>query len=430
MRSAAPIGRLALVAAVAVGTVASGAAQAPTGRTAWAGMLDEHPAIAYQSRPPDDRVARLNRTLSYGSRTLAHDARRGYLPAVLEALGLSPESQLLIFSKSGLQRDHTGPETPRALYFDDAVTVGYVAGAPTLELAAHDPQQGVMFYTLAQAPTGRPTFVRQTGCLTCHVSAATLDVPGLIARSHHVARDGELIGRLGLDVVDHRTPHTARWGGWFVTAQGAPPPYQPLGHRGNLATELLPSGATIVSDEVAVAWKAHAARTDQYPSAQSDIAGLLVFDHQVRATNLITRLQWESRVAAHSGRAVPQDTTVRRLAVELADYLLFADEAPMAVPVVPHPAFAAQRLARVPHDRRGRSLGALDLSTRLATYPCSPLVYSEAFDALRADVRQLVYARMKAVLDGQVSRTRFPTLTAADRRAVREILAETKADWR
>lgn len=423
MRRARPV-LASAVCALAAAVVS--ASQGP----AFPGLLDEHPAIAYAQRPTSDRVARLNAALAGGTRTLGHDSRLGYLPAVLEALGLSPASQVLLFSKTGLQRDDTGPSTPRALYFDEAVTVGYIAGAASLELAAHDPQQGVVFYTLSQAPTARPAFVRQTGCLTCHVAASTLEVPGLIARSHPVARDGTVIGRLGVESVDHRTPHTARWGGWFVTTQGLPPPYQPLGHRGNLAIDLLPSGATIVSDDVAVAWRSRAADGVDYLSPQSDMAGLLLFDHQVRAINLLTRLQWEARVAESAGRPVAAVPAVQRLARELADYLLFADEAPMAVPVEPRPAFAASLQARVPHDRRGRSCAELDLTTRLLVYPCSPLVYSEAFDALPPAVRRLVYSRMQAVLNGRVSGRAFAQLTRADRRAVREILAETKRDWR
>ena len=40
-----------------------------------------------------------------------------------------------------------------------------------------------------------------------------------------------------------------------------------------------------------------------YPSAHSDIVALMVFQHQARMTNLITRVGWEARVAAHEGRA-------------------------------------------------------------------------------------------------------------------------------
>jgi len=39
--------------------------------------------------------------------------------------------------------------------------------------------------------------------------------------------------------------------------------------------------------------------TDAYLSPHSDIVALLVFEHQMRMMNLITRVGWEVRVAVH-----------------------------------------------------------------------------------------------------------------------------------
>ena len=128
-------------------------------------------------------MAKLNQALAHGGRSLQRDDRTGYLRPVLEALGVPIDSQLLVFSKTGVQRAYTSPHNPRALYFDPSVAVAYVPGAPLLEVAAHDPQQGVVFYALDQTAAS-PLFVRQRSCLTCHVAASTLDVPGMIARSY------------------------------------------------------------------------------------------------------------------------------------------------------------------------------------------------------------------------------------------------------
>ena len=86
-----------------------------------------------------------------GTVSLAYRERGGYLLPVLDALGVPPESQLLVFSKTGIQGAATGPQNPRAIFFDDAVVVGYIPGARFLELAAHDPEQGVVFYTIDQS---------------------------------------------------------------------------------------------------------------------------------------------------------------------------------------------------------------------------------------------------------------------------------------
>jgi hypothetical protein len=37
--------------------------------------------------------------------------------------------------------------------------------------------------------------------------------------------------------------------------------------------------------------------TSGYLSAQSDIAALMVFEHQMRMVNLLTRIGWEARLA-------------------------------------------------------------------------------------------------------------------------------------
>ena len=416
-------GRL-LVSATALGlAIASGAwtlAQKPEPST---GVLDEHPAIQYASRPTTDRVAKLNSALTAGERSLSRDPRTGYLLPVLQALGVPLESQLLVFSKTGVQRAYTGPRTPRALFYDQSVAVGYVPGAPLLELAAHDPQQGVVFYTIDQAAAA-PVAVRRTSCLTCHVSASTLGVPGIIARSHTVGGDGNTVPQFGVEAVNHQTAHSDRWGGWFVTSE-ALTPYGQRAHAGNITV----SGGGTTSNQVFVEWMRSAPETRGYLSPSSDIIALLVFDHQMHAINLLTKLNWESRVAASAGEAGVPDGTVGALADELADYLLFTGEAPPSVPLEPVPAFAAYLAARTPKDHRGRSFGQLDAETRLFRYPCSYMVYSESFDGLSPAVKQAVYRRMLEILSGRDARAKYAHLAAVDRQAILEILHDTKPDF-
>lgn len=83
--------------------------------------------------PHDDPVARLNRKLAAGQAQLEFSAGQGYLPAVLQALGISSATQLLVFSKTSLQRRFISPATPRAIYFNDDVAVAFIDGAPLLE---------------------------------------------------------------------------------------------------------------------------------------------------------------------------------------------------------------------------------------------------------------------------------------------------------
>jgi hypothetical protein len=56
------------------------------------------------------------------------------------------------------------------------------------------------------------------------------------------------------------------------------------------------------------------------------------------------------------------------------------------------------------------------------------MIYSEAFDALAPAAKDAVYRRMWRVLSGGETAAKYATLSAADRRAVAEILRETKSD--
>jgi hypothetical protein len=417
-------GRL-VVTAAALG-MAITASPSPSGQrpAVWAGALDEHPSIQYAARPTTDRVAKLNQALTQGGRSLQRDSRTGYLRPLLEALGVSVESQLLVFSKTGVQRAYTSPKNPRALFFDESVVVGYNPGAPMIELAAHDPQQGMVFYTLDQAAAA-PVLARRTTCLTCHVSAATLNVPGAIARSNFVGDDGNVIPELGSYDVTHQTAHSDRWGGYYVTSEGIAAPYAQRAHAGNITF----SGRGNTSNVVFVEWLDSSPESRGYLSASSDIVALLVFDHQVHAINLMTRLNWESRVAQAGGPLNVSDEPLRHLVNELADYLLFVGEVPPSAPLTPRPGFAERLESRTPKDRRGRSFGQLDVVTRLLRYPCSYLVYSEAFDGLSRPVKDAVYRRMLDTLTGADAETRNRRVSGDDRRAVLEILRDTKPDF-
>jgi hypothetical protein len=280
-----------------------------------------------------------------------------------------------------------------------------------------------VFYTLDQTAAA-PVLTRERSCLTCHVSATTLEVPGMIARSNTIAEDGNVVPQTGSQNVNHQTPHPDRWGGWFVTSEDAAPPYAQMAHRGNITF----SGRGNTSNQVFVDWLNSSPETLGYVSSSSDIVGLLLFDHQMHAINLLTRLNWESRVAGTNGDAGALNNTVRRLANELADYLLFADEAPPLAPLTPPPAFAANLEGRTPTDRRGRSFGQLDMVNRTLRYPCSYMVYSDAFDGLPMTVKDAVYRRMLDILASEQPSARTH-LTVADRRAILEILRDTKPDF-
>jgi hypothetical protein len=56
----------------------------------------------------------------------------------------------------------TSRSNPRALFFNDAVVVGYVRWTRMLEVAVQDPRQGVIFYTLDKTRQERPSLLVAT----------------------------------------------------------------------------------------------------------------------------------------------------------------------------------------------------------------------------------------------------------------------------
>jgi len=382
---------------------------AQPGRSAFPGTIDQHPAIDYRGTTASDVVTRV------AVSGLAFDGTQGYLRSVLAALDIPIESQVLLFSKTGIQHQFTNPQNPRALYFNDHVIVGYIPNAPFLEIASHDPRQGVIFYLLKQEPAAPPSFARAPVCLSCHLTGNTLDVPGLLVRSMFTGPEGRTMPQLGSFVVDHRNPLEQRWGGFYVTgAHGA------ARHMGNaMITDLSHPEAAIGAATLNRATLDSRVDAMLYPSASSDIVALMVFDHQGRAVNLFTLLGWQTRIAKAESRLDFTTGELRDVVRETADYLLFADEAPLTAPIEGTSGFGKTFTAAGRRDSRNRSLRELDLQTRLLKYRCSYMIYSPAFGALPVEARAAVIARMKQILDGR-----------ADGAAVQEILGETLAGWR
>src|SRR6185295_12841573 len=266
-----------------------------------------HPAIGYYARPTHDLVADLNHRIEAGSARLDFDGTSGYLPSVLAALRVPVESQMLVMSKTGVQGLYTGPANPRAIYFNDAATVGYIRGAPLLELAVQDPEQGVVFYALEQKPQPRPLFERRPACLGCHQAYTTLHVPGMLARSVFMAADGLPLSQFGSYDPDHRTLFRQRWGGWYVTGT-----HGSMRHMGNAILTSADQRDTMISERTLNRTSLDGLFDARgYLSAHSDIAALMVFQHQGHMMNLITRLGWEARLAAHEGRLDPAGGALR-----------------------------------------------------------------------------------------------------------------------
>jgi len=385
-----------------------------------------------------DPVALLQRRLSEGKVQLGFVPGTGYLPALLKALGVPVSSQTLVFSKTSSQADLVSPTTPRAIYFNDEVSLGWVPGASVIDLAAIDPNLGPIFYTLEQHREGPVRFARTGECLQCHVGRKTFDVPGLLVRSVYTQPDGTAMGQVDGFVNGHNSPLDLRWGGWYVTGT-----HVGAVHLGN--TVVRGQGPLDVGDLSAggnVTDLRGRFNTARYLTPHSDLVALLVLEHQVRMQNLITHANYETRLALDQvsrerrpGESSTQDLPAwaeQRIAVAgelLLEYMLFCDEAPLKGPVRGTSPFAAEFQRSGPWASEARSLHQLELQTRLFRYPCSFLIYSAAFDALPLEMKHYLWRRLDQILGGHDTSPAFVSLSSRVRCELFEILKETKPEF-
>lgn len=380
------------------------------------------PPIDYLEATPRDAVSALQARLDSGDANLRFDRHFGYLRSLLKQLEVPLASQTLVFSKTSLQVKHISPRTPRAIYFSDDVYVGWVQGG-NIEVSTVDPQLGANFYLLEQQETARPKIVRQTyDCLQCHSSGLTRDVPGHLVRSVATGPDGHIRLSAPSYLSDHNSPLRERWGGWYVTGQhGA---QRHLGNRFAKPTEDpqrldLEPGANVTDLE---RWF----ETAGHLSEHSDIVALLVLEHQTNMHNRLARANFLWKIAAHEKQLT--DRSLQEIAAPVVEHLLFSGEAPLTDAIVGTSGFSEQFPRRGPRDEQGRSLRDFDLRRRLFTYPCSYLIYSDAFDQLPAPVKREVYRQLWEALTGTKVAPAFAHLTAGDRQAIVQILRATKLD--
>ncbi|MDX2044401.1 MAG: hypothetical protein SF097_24540 [Acidobacteriota bacterium] len=393
--------------------------------------------IGYRSAGKNDAIARLQRRINSGEIKLEHSDSNGYLASVLKQLNIPVSSQGLVFSKTSFQLHRISPNNPRSIFFSDEAYVGWVRGGDLLELAAVDPQFGGVFYMLEQHKADKPRFVRNDECLQCHTSNATRNVPGFVVRSVYPDERGYPIAPLGSHITNHASPLIERWGGWYVTGK-----HGEARHAGNLLfsessnpekPEQL-TGANLTS-------LAKKFTPTSYLSAHSDIVALMVLEHQTQMHNLITRLNYETKLALNNQKVMDEalqrngdelsDSTRRRIeraTEDLLRYMLFVGETRWQSPISGTTSFAKDFVATAQRDKQGRSLRDLDLQKKLFRYPCSYLIYSEAFDALPKPALDHLYKQLWLALTSQTKDKDVLAIAPEDRKAVLEILRQTKTN--
>jgi len=393
----------------------------------------EQPPIDYLNTPVHDAVSKLAERIESGETKLKYDSTFGYLKSVLAELEVPVSSQTLVFSKTSLQLNRISPRRPRSLYFNDDVYIGYCQRGDVLEFAATDAKQGATFYTLEQSDDGKPKFVRDRGgCLSCHASSRTQNVPGYLVRSVFADAAGRPKLGSGTFTTDQTSDFHDRWGGWYVTGN-----HGSMRHMGN---------TICVDDETTFDREAGANeddlsdrfRTETFLTPHSDIVALMVLEHQTQMHNAIASANYETRQALHQSYQMNglldrpkdhiSDSAQRRIAAaseRVLTHLLMCDEFQLTDTVTGSTAFAADFTARGKRDSGGRSLRDFDLQTRLFRYPCSYLIHSGAFDGLPDEVRSKILTGLLDILENRNDSPEYAHLSPAMRSEILAILRET-----
>jgi hypothetical protein len=391
--------------------------------------------INYRADDVSDPVAKLEQQLEKGNTGLTWDSDQGYLKSVLRLLKVPLESQTLVFSKTSFQYPKITPDHPRALYYNDDVYVGKVHEGKAIEIVSFDARQGAIFYLLDEHKAEKPVFQRaELDCTQCHIAAGTRGIPGVLVRSVYANSAGTLVPGAPSYITDQDSPLAERWGGWYVDGQFAG------ASMANAVAATPAAGAPASHNLTPLAAQTY--NPSDYLRPGSDPVAVLVLSHQTQMHNLITLTNYKTRIALYALQTqgtpdtdpatLPEGTRrqFERPAEQLLRYLLFANEAPLgdlhAQAALQASPFAREFAARGPRDSKGRSLRDFDLDTRIFRYPCSYLIYSDAFDAIPRPAKDYIYHRLLQILTGEDQSEDFAHLALPERRAVLEILLDTK----
>ena len=244
----------------------------------------------------------------------------------------------------------------------------------------------------------------------------------------------------GSFLTTHASLLSQRWGGWYVTGTH--------GRQSHLGNFTLPDSRKPKTIDNGAGQNVIDLKdrfdVGRYLTPHSDLVSLMVLEHQSETHNLITTVNFETRYALHqqanevqAAKTVDDDVVrgevirqMEKTIEAVVRQLLFQAEAPLSDSVAGTSRFSREFSARGPRDRQGRSLREFDLTRRMFRYPCSYLVYSEAFQALPEVARSAIYRRIGQILTANDLPDDFAHLSSVDRAAIHEILIDTIAEYR
>lgn len=395
--------------------------------TSRAADLWDLPPLRYSDTASNDPIARIAEGRGIEGRTPLEKLR-----FVLKSLEIPEASQILVFSKTSKQNGLIHPGNPRSIFFNENHYVGYVPGGD-IEVIAQDDLLGPIFYLIRAGDGEKPVVMRDTAdCLSCHGTARTESVPGVLVRSVFPDDSGHPLLGLGTFQIDHASPIQERWGGYYVTGRSSLP------HLGN-RTYHENDGRSMPDSSPELETLEGKIDVSNYLKRTSDIVALMVLEHQCQVHNHLVaaamnyrRVHWLQKSLNPS--ADPDQGAAGKLADDAAhkivDLLLFQTEAPLGENGIEGTAeFQEVFSARFPKSREGRSLADFQLNDRLFKHRCSFMVYSRAFTHLPPRVKAAVISQLRKTLEGRQESHKPLNIKPSECKKILSILADTLPDW-
>lgn len=391
------------------------------------GVAIDKPPISYSDTADNNRVTRLLEKLASKDVQLEYTPEHEYLRSLLKELDIPESSQTLVFSQTSMQVQHISRRNPRAIFFNDDTYVAWIRGSSLIEMSTTDAKLGAAFYTVEMTPWRAKVKRANYDCLGCHATSMTQGVPGHTVRSVYTDSSGHVHAQSQSFVTGHSSPLSERWGGWYVTGL-----HGDMSHMGNAIMQGSQLDRSHNGNRTSLQ---NDFDTLGYLLPYSDIVALMVLEHQTQMHNVMTKADFATRKLIYDREQEGEPTDddewrvqMQLVAREVVDYMLFCDEARLESEVKGTAAFAEDFVGRGPRDNTGRSLRDFDMKTRMFRFPCSYLIYSEAFNLLQEPLRREIYTQLLAILSGRDTSDRYAHLDTPTRRDILAILRDTKSD--
>ena len=223
--------------------------------------------------------------------------------------------------------------------------------------------------------------MRDKVCLECHAGSATNFLPGPLGRSVFPNNNGRSLKSVDTyELIGHHVPLPERWGGWYGTGE-----HQSLKHMGTAVAYRTNNNELKLkkfTEDLGLK------RIPKRVIIRTDVAALLIFDHQVGIHYELVEAAYRARQSLFNNKksSVQNNESINKsissIADDLVPHILMRDEIKLGEKILnsnEESDFIRVFSERGIKDSKGRSLRDLKLKDTIFKYSCSYMIYSKSF---------------------------------------------------